>query len=93
MKHEIRTCWPLLFLRTGQSAWKFLQNFPARMEALTYPGLTAKSRAAPFKVIPAKASHVRLCVKSIFFKWLKKEWIPFFKGMTTFCSDVYSGPA
>jgi hypothetical protein len=38
-------------------------------------------------VIPAKADHVRLRGKSIFFIQLK-GWIAFFKGMTTFCRNV-----
>ncbi len=29
--------------------------------------------------------------KSILCRWLGKTWIPFFKGMTAFCSDVFTG--
>jgi hypothetical protein len=35
-------------------------------------------------------SHSREGGNPVFFKWLKKAWIPFFMGMTTFCSDMNS---
>ena len=44
--------------------------------------MTLRKVAKELSVIPVKAK------KSIFFHIFKKEWIPFFKGMTTFCSDV-----
>jgi len=42
---------------------------------------TAKKSQKNPSVIPAKAG-----IHS--FQIVKKAWIPFFKGMTTFCSDI-----
>jgi len=39
-------------------------------------------------VIPAKAGHVGQWREIHSFQIVKKAWIPFFKGMTTFCSDI-----
>jgi len=42
-------------------------------------------------VIPAKAGHVGQWREIHSFQIVKKGWIPFFKGMTTFCSGVIQG--
>jgi len=46
--------------------------------------VTVKKSRKSMGVIPAKAG-----IHS--FQIVKKAWIPFFKGMTIFCSDIMTG--